>query len=111
MGGDPSRLGAISPELKQLLEVLIEKRNQRVIDDLKTALKELGRKGSVSVFYGTGHMPEMETRLRNELHYQPVEDTWFAPISVNLADAGISAGELQFIRGFIKSQMQQLSGP
>src|SRR6266850_7237529 len=37
MGGDPSRLGAISPELKQLLEVLIAKRNQRVIDDLKTA--------------------------------------------------------------------------
>jgi len=111
MGGDPSRLGAISRELKQLLEVLIEKRNQRVLDDLKTALKEIDRKGAVSVFYGTGHMPEMETRLRKELHYQPVEDTWFAPITVNLADAGISAGELEFIRGFIRSQMKQLSGP
>ena len=111
MGGDPSRLGAISPELKQLLEVLIEKRNQRVIDDLKTALKELGQKGSVSVFYGTGHMPEMETRLRKELHYQPVEDTWFAPITVNLAEAGISASELEFVRGIIRSQMKQLSGP
>jgi hypothetical protein len=111
MGGDPSRLGAISPELKQLLEVLIAKRNQRVMDDLKTALKEVGRKGSVSVFYGTGHMPEMETRLRKELHYQPVEDTWFAPITVNLAEAGISASEVEFIRGIIKSQMKQLSGP
>jgi hypothetical protein len=111
MGGDPSRLGAISPELKQLLEVLIQKRNQRVMDDLKTALKEVGRKGSVSVFYGTGHMPEMETRLRKELHYQPVEDTWFAPITVNLTEAGISASELEFIRGIIRSQMKQLSGP
>ncbi len=111
MGGDPSRLGAISPELKQLLEVLIAKRNQRVIDDLKTALKEIGKKGSVSIFYGTGHMNEMEMRLRNELHYKPVEDTWFPAISVNLSEAGISPGELEFIRGFIKSQMKELSGP
>jgi hypothetical protein len=111
MGGDPSRLGAISPELKQLLEVLIEKRNQRVIDDLKTALKEIGRKGSVSIFYGTGHMNEMETRLRKELQYQPVEDAWFPAISVNLTEAGISPSELEFIRGFIRSQMKQLSGP
>jgi len=111
MGGDPSRLGAISPELKQLLEVLIARRNQRVIDDLKTAVKEVGRNGSVSIFYGTGHMNEMETRLRKELNYQPVEDIWFSAISVNLAEAGISPSELEFIRGFIRSQMKQLSGP
>lgn len=110
MGGDPSRIGALSPELKQLLEVLIAKRNQRVIDDLKVAMKEVGPKGSISVFYGTGHMNEMETRLRKELHYQPVEDVWFPAITVNLTDAGISPSELEFIRGFIKSQMRQLSG-
>lgn len=110
MGGDPSRLGVISPELKQLLEVLIARRNQRVIGDLKTALDEVGRKGSISIFYGTGHMPEMETRLRKELHYKPVEDVWFSAISVNLAESGISPGELEFIRGFIRSQMKQLSG-
>ncbi len=110
MGGDPSRLGALSPELRQLLEVLIAKRNQRVIEDLKTALKEAGPKGSVSIFYGTGHMNEMETRLRKELHYQPVEDIWFPAITVNLTEAGISPSELEFIRGFIKSQMRQLSG-
>lgn len=110
MGGDPSRLGAISPELKQLLEVLIARRNQRVITDLKTAIKEIGSKGSVSIFYGTGHMPEMETRIRKELKYRPVEDIWFSAISVNLAEAGISPGELEFIRGFIRSQMKQLNG-
>jgi hypothetical protein len=110
MGGDPSRLGAISPELKQLLQVLIEKRNQKVIDDLKVALKEGGPKGSISIFYGTGHMNEMETRLRKELHYQPAQDLWFPAITVNLDQAGISPSELEFIRGFIKSQMRQLSG-
>lgn len=111
MGGDPSRLGAISPELKQLLEVLIARRNERVIHDLQTALREVGRKGSVSIFYGTGHMPEMETRLRKELNYRPVEDVWFSAISVNLAEVGISPGELEFLRGFIRSQMKQISGP
>jgi hypothetical protein len=110
MGGDPSRLGALSPELKQLLEVLIAKRNQRVIDDLKSALKEVGPKGSISIFYGTGHMNEMETRLRKELHYQPAGDIWFPAITVNLSEAGISPSELEFIRGFIKSQMRQLPG-
>lgn len=111
MGGDPSRLGALSPELRQLLEVLIAKRNQRVISDLKSALKEVGPKGSVSIFYGTGHMNEMETRLRKELHYQPAEDIWFPAITVNLSEAGISSSEVEFIRGFIKTQMRQLSNP
>ena len=110
MGGDPSRLGALSPELKQLLEVLIAKRNQRVIDDLKAALKEIKRAGSISVFYGTGHMNEMETRLRDQLHYRAAEDIWFPAISVNLKEAGIAPSELDFIRSFIKSQMGQLSG-
>jgi hypothetical protein len=111
MGGDPSRLGALSPELKQLLEVLIAKRNQLVITDLKSALKEVGPKGSVSIFYGTGHMNEMETRLRKELHYEPAGDMWFSAITVNLQQAGISPSELEFIRGFIKTQMGQLSNP
>lgn len=110
MGGDPSRLGVVSPELKRLLEVLIARRNQRVMGDLKTALDEVGRKGSISIFYGTGHMPEMEMRLRKELHYKPVDDVWFSAISVNLAESGISPGELEFIRGFIRSQMKQLGG-
>jgi hypothetical protein len=111
MGGDPSRLGALSPELRQLLEVLIAKRNERVISDLKSALKEVGPKGSISIFYGTGHMNEMETRLRKELHYQAAEDVWFSPITVNLNEAGISPSEVEFIRGFIKTQMRQLSNP
>jgi hypothetical protein len=81
------------------------------MDDLKTALKGIGKKGSVSIFYGTGHMNEMETRLRKELHYRPVEDAWFPAISVFLSEAGISPGELEFIRGFIKSQMKELPGP
>lgn len=110
VGGDPSRLGAVSPELKQLLEVLIAKRNQKVISDLKVAVKEVGKKGSISIFYGTGHMNEMEMRLRKELHYRPTEDVWFPAISVNLAQAGISASELEFIRGFIRSQLKQLGG-
>jgi hypothetical protein len=111
IGGDPAQLGALSPELKQLLEVLIAKRNQRVMTDLKSALKEVGPKGSVSIFYGTGHMNEMETRLRKELHYEPAGDMWFSAITVNLEKAGISPSELEFIRGIIRTQMRQLSKP
>ncbi len=108
MKGDPSQLRGLPSQMKQLLAVLIEQRNQKVVDDLKAELREMSRDSSIAVFYGTGHMPDLEMRLRKQLKYKPADQQWLTPFSVNLAQAGISQAELEFIRGFVKRELEQL---
>ena len=106
--GDPSELRGLPPQLKQLLEVLIARRNAKVIADLKEQIQRVGRRSSIAVFYGTGHMPDMEQRLRRELGYRPAEQLWFTAFSVDLAAARISEGEWEFVHSFVKREMEQL---
>ena len=105
--GDPSQLSGVSPGIQRMLEVLIAKRNEKVVSDLRGELKHARRRDSISVFYGTGHMPDLEDRLRRELNYRPADQVWFTAFSVDLQKAGISEAERQFIRGVIKRQLEQ----
>ena len=97
----------LPPEVRQLLEVLIQKRNQKVIADLKVQLQQVGPRGSIAVFYGTGHMPDLEARLRKELRYHPAGQLWLTAFSVNLAQGGISNADRQFIRSLVRQGMEQ----
>ena len=108
MKGDPSQLRGLPSQMKQLLAVLIEQRNQKVVDDLKAELGEMSRDSSIAVFYGTGHMPDLEMRLSKQLKYKPADQQWLTAFSVNLARAGISQAELGFIRDFVKRELEQL---
>jgi hypothetical protein len=105
--GDPSRLGALPPEMKQLLEVLLQRRNEKVIADLKHELRHIGGHGSIAVFFGTGHMPDLESRLRHELQYEPAKDRWFTAFDVNLLTARITPSERQFVDQFVKWQLAE----
>jgi hypothetical protein len=106
--GDPAQVRGLPPDLKQLLEVLIEKRDEKVLGDLKAELSRRQPAASISIFFGTGHMPDFERRLRGELHYQPVEEHWLTAFSVNLKQAGITRTELETIRKFVESSLDQL---
>ena len=103
--GDPSRLQGLPPEMKQLLEVLLERRNEKVIADLKAQLPKTDRHGSIAIFFGTGHMPDMEKRLRSELNYRPVRDVWFTAFDVDLSKSKITSTEREFIDNFVKWQL------
>ena len=111
MKGDPSQLRGLPPQMEQLLEVLVQKRNQKVLDDLKTELKSNKARKSIAIFYGTGHMPDLESRLRKELRYRPAGQLWLTAFSVNLTNSGISRSEVDFIRNFVKREMDQLQTP
>lgn len=108
MSGDPSQLQGLPPEVKELLEVLVQKRNQKVLDDLKAELKKKTRPDSIAIFYGTGHMPDMGVQLARQLKYKPVEDVWLTAFSVDLKRASVSPAEVQFIRSLIKQEIKQL---
>ena len=109
--GDPSHLEGLPPELKQLLEVLLQRRNEKVITDLKSELRQIGRDGSIAIFFGTGHMPDLERRLRRDLKYRPNRNLWFTPFAVDLGKARISPSERAFLDDFVKWQVTEASRP
>jgi hypothetical protein len=108
IGGDPGRVSGLPEDIKSLLEILIERRNERVIEDLKSDLPEVGRGGSISVFFGTGHMPDMERRLRKELHYRPDGQIWLTAFGVDLDRAGVSEKEREFVNDLVRRGLSQL---
>jgi hypothetical protein len=54
--------------------VLITDRNQAAFKVLKEQLDE-GKK-HLAIFYGAGHLPDMDRRLREDFGLEPVEITW-----------------------------------
>jgi hypothetical protein len=109
--GDLSDVQGLPPEWKQLIRVLIQARNQNLMTDLKAELKKIPRSGSIAVFYGAGHMDDLEKRITGDLHYRPSGETWLAAFSVNLRKSGISPMEAQIMRNLIKSQLDQMKAP
>jgi hypothetical protein len=106
--GDMAEMRGLPAELRNLMKVLIVARNQAVIDDLKTELKLVPRSGSISIFYGSGHMENMEQHLTRELNYRPAGDVWLPVFSVDLKEAGMSESDLQMIRNLIKWQLEKM---
>lgn len=107
--GDLSKTQGIPPELREVIEVLIRSRNKAVMEDLKTQLGKDTPPASISVFYGAGHMDDLETRVREELNYAPVKEEWHTAFSVNTRTAGITPAEKAMIGYFMKIQMQMLN--
>jgi hypothetical protein len=108
--GDMSDVQGLPPDWKQLIKVLIQARNQNVMADLKAELKKIPRSGSIAVFYGAGHMDDLEKRVTGDLHYRPADETWLTAISVDMRQSGLSPAEAQFLRSFIQGQVEQMRG-
>jgi hypothetical protein len=106
--GDLATMRGIPPELQRLLKILIESRNQAVIEDLKAGIKQLPASGSIAVFYGTGHMDDMETRVVKQLNYRPDGSLWLPAFSVDLRKTGMSPAQQQWMRGIIQLQLNQM---
>lgn len=108
--GDMAQMPGLAPEMKRLFEVLISERNKAVLADLKEELRHAGRADSIAVFYGAGHLVDLEKRLRHELRYVPVDEFWPPVFSVNTVQAGLSNFELTLLRSVLRSQLAPLNG-
>jgi len=106
--GDMSQLKGVPPEIQRMLEVIIRERNKVVFDDLKAALRAFGPPRSISVFYGAGHMADLEKLLRDELKYRPLDEVWLTALTVNTRTAGLSSAEMEMMRSLIQWQMEAL---
>jgi len=105
---DMSELQGVTPDMRDLLLVLIRERNKVVLEDLKKSLNQRRPPVSIAVFYGAGHMPDLEKRVRAELGYQPAEDVWLPAIVVHPSKAGLSNLEVNSIRTMVEWQMNSL---
>ncbi len=89
-----------------LAKVLIEERNQVVVDDLKAVLADRPGLRTVAVFYGAGHMADLARRLQEQLGYRPAETTWLTAMQVDLARSAAGAEQLESFRRMIRRQMR-----
>lgn len=105
---DLTQIAGLPPGLQRLMRVLVEERNAAVVRDTRAALARRPAPASVAVFYGAGHMADLEYRLRRALGYQPVEDRWLTAFDVDHRRLGISEFELEMTARLVRSQLRGL---
>lgn len=106
--GDLSRMKSLPEDVQRLMEVLIQSRNDAVLKDLRAELKRAQPAASISIFYGAGHMDDLERRIRREFGYRPDGDLWLPAFSVDYTKAGLNVIEATFIRAMIQRQIQEM---
>jgi hypothetical protein len=93
-------------------EVIVEQRNAVVIDDLARLIEREPRAGSVAIFYGSAHMPDLAARLAEQLQYQPAgEPEWISAISVDLAESRLTRRDVQEMRRLLRQSLRAQLGP
>eukprot|EP00246_Nothoceros_aenigmaticus_P004384 TRINITY_DN15919_c0_g1_i1.p1 TRINITY_DN15919_c0_g1~~TRINITY_DN15919_c0_g1_i1.p1 ORF type:complete len:466 (-),score=53.15 TRINITY_DN15919_c0_g1_i1:31-1428(-) len=79
---------------KSLMErsVIIGERNRIAMQELNGALSEGCRK--IAVFYGSGHLPDMDQRLREQFGFEPSDVSWRTAWSMKACSRAASPGTL-----------------
>ena len=97
VGGDLDSLAGGNLSVKKLLAVLVDARNQRVLDDLKRSLQHQGGQHGVAIFYGAAHMADFESCLDRQLGFRPREERWLTAFSVDPKQAGLGPEEEKLV--------------
>jgi len=93
-----------------LMKVIIQHRNDAVLADFKAAIAEKPELGSVALFYGAGHLPDLRGKLE-AMGYtlDASKDQWFSAIRVNAKESGISAQQIASMRQMIRGSLAQMA--
>lgn len=108
---DLPQMPGLPPGFQNLLRVLIEERNEKVVEDVRHALDAKQPPRSIAIFYGAGHMTDLEARLRSTLGYRPAVERWMTALAVNPERSGLSARQLDLVRSWVRSRMGELQQP
>ncbi len=93
-----------------LMDALIKDRNAVVIRDLQRVLAQTNPPASVAIFYGAGHMADLESRLVGELGYAPDSTTWHRAIEVDLSMLPESMRDLDGLTSQIEEMLGRRRG-
>jgi hypothetical protein len=97
---------SLSPEMKDLFEVLITERNAEVLEQLESQVKKLGTDKSVAVFYGAAHMDEIAKRLTQQLNYKPGTQLWDTAFTANGAKSLMQPAQIKMMMQMMRTQIQ-----
>ena len=108
-GGDEGPDSGAGAGLQKMMDVLIDQRNNVVLEDIEEAIerahKNDGTPSTIAVFYGAGHLLEMERSLA-EMGYTPTGTDWLDAIGVSPEETGMSAQQISGMRGMMQSMIQ-----
>ncbi len=88
-----------------LQAVIIVDRNTEVLSDLATVLDATEDVSTIGILYGAGHMVDLSQRMEKLFGYVPVEDKWFASMSVDPRESLLDEGDMTRMRFMLKYQM------
>jgi hypothetical protein len=97
---------SVSPEMKDLFEVLLTERNAIVMRDLRAQLAKLKSGDSVAIFYGAAHMPELAKRLRSEFNYAPGAVQWDTAFTADPKKSAIQPAQMRLVLDMMRAQFQ-----
>lgn len=97
-------------EFADLFEVLIEQRNRVVCDDLAEALREKPARRRLAIFYGAGHLGDLERRLRDELGLVPIDTRWIAAVDLPWTSLAFSRAEAEELRVSFREAFEESLG-
>jgi len=100
-------MASMPGEMGAMMEVIINDRNQVVMDDLAAIVEKEPGVESVGIIYGAGHLPDMEERMAEQLGYKYESDEWFTAISVDVTKTGMSVKQATQMRNNMKKMIAQ----
>lgn len=93
-------------QFEAIEEVILNGRNDIVIDYLNNSLIEHPDVDDIAIFYGAGHMSGLEETIL-EMGYQFESNTWTPAMSVDIQDTGMSKAQINMMRKMIKNSLEQ----
>jgi len=105
---DTDLMAAGMPGGEGLLKVIIDDRNQVVLDRLAEALRQPEPPRRIGILYGAGHMPDLIERLQDQLGFTQTAEHWIPAVTLDLAKAGIPRSEVVMTRAMLLRQLAQI---
>lgn len=80
---DVSQLMQKQPSLEKMMVVILEKRNDYIMERLEAYLKDPQWKGKrIAIFYGAAHLADIENRLCNQHGYRCEHQDWYTGMKI-----------------------------
>jgi hypothetical protein len=100
-----ARAEMLGKGMAEFMRVIVLDRNEVVFRDLEAALKENPRLASVALFYGAGHLPDMEQRLSHK-GYTLSDVQWKNAIDIDAAQVQGGKAVMKQVRAQIAAAMK-----
>jgi len=107
--GNMSEYAGLPQSLRRMMEVLIERRNEKVLDDIALQLETMEPGQTLAIFYGAAHMPHFETEILSRWQAEPGESEWLTAFCGNLYTSGLGVIERNLLTLMIRQQVRTLN--